>query len=168
MKLLKLTAYFSLLFVILITTSCEREAELRKANFYTKENLILSGAQVMPITSTSTASGTLSLSYDKRVKYLNYTLTWFGLTGPPVRIGVYGPAPEGYAALNFTTSPPGLANPVLTIPTAGLTANGTVSGSFLVEEAALKEQTLLNNLYYIQIHTAAWQAGEIRSQIKFQ
>ena len=166
MKLLKLTAYFSFLFIILITTSCEREAELRKANFYSKEDLILTGAQERPIISTSTGSGTLSVSYDKRTKFLNYKLNWFGLTGAPIRIGIYGPAPEGYAALNSSLS--GLANPVFQLPVAGLTATGTLSGSILVEEAAIKEQSLLNHLYYVNIHTAVWQAGEIRTQIKFQ
>lgn len=166
MKLLKLTAYFSLFFVILITTSCEREAELRKVNYSSKEDLPMTGAQERPIISTSTATGTLSVSYDKRVKYLNYKISWSGLTGNPIGIGIYGPVPEGYAALNATLTGP--ANPVWNIPVTGLTANGTISGSVLVEEVALKEQSLLNHLYYVNIRTAAWPLGEIRSQIKFQ
>lgn len=166
MKLLKLTAYLSLFFVVLTTTSCEREAELKKANLYAKDDLPMTGAQERPIISTSTAIGTLSVSYDKRVKYLNYKITWTGLTGAPASIGIYGPVPEGYAALNASLS--GLANPVWNIPVTGLTANGTISGSVLVEEAAIKEQSLLNHLYYVNIRTAAWPAGEIRSQIKFE
>jgi hypothetical protein len=165
MKLLKLTAYFSLFFVILMTTSCEREAELRKANFFSKDELPMTGAQERPIISSSTATGTLSVSYDKRVKYLNYKISWTGLTGAPASIGIYGPVPEGYAAL---TAVGGLASPIWNIPVTGLTATGSISGSVLVEEAAVKEQTLLNHLYYVNIRTSAWPAGEIRSQIKFE
>src|SRR5689334_419916 len=98
MKLLKLTALCSLLLCLLITSSCEKEAEQKKVNVYSKTDLIMTGAQSRPI-STSTATGNLSVYYDKRTKQLNYTITWTGLSGAPTSIAMYGPAPEGYAAL---------------------------------------------------------------------
>jgi hypothetical protein len=164
MKLLKLTAFCSFLFVILLTTSCEKEAELKKVNVYTKDDIIMTGAQNRPV-STSTGSGTLSVYYDKRSKSLSYKLNWFGLTGNPTGINMYGPAPEGYMAFNANLTP---ASPLFSASVTGLTASGSQSGAVFVDGVAIKEQTLLNQLYYFTIRTAAWPGGEIRGQVKFQ
>jgi hypothetical protein len=164
MKLLKLTALCSLLLCLLITSSCEKESEQKKVNVYSKSDLIMTGAQSRPISAT-TGSGTLSVYYDKRTKQLNYTITWFGLSGAPTSIAMYGPAPEGYAAL---TSAGGLAGPLHSVPQTGFTASGTYSGSVIIDNTVIKEQTLLNYLYYFSIKTAAYPAGEIRAQVKFQ
>lgn len=164
MKLLKLTAYCSFLFVILLTTSCEKEAELKKVNVYTKDDIIMTGAQNRPV-STSTGSGTLSVYYDKRSRSLGYKITWFGLSGNPTGISLYGAAPEGYMAFNSNLTP---ASPIFSASTTGLTASGSISGFIYVDNVAIKEQTLLNQLYYFSIRTAAWPGGEIRGQVKFQ
>jgi hypothetical protein len=164
MKLLKLTAYLSFLFAILLTTSCEKEAELQKVNVYTKDDIMMTGAQARPV-STSAGSGLLSVYYDKRANFLNYTIQWFTLSGAPTGIGLYGPAPEGYIALTPAGAP---AAPIWSASVNGLTANGKISGSIQIDGVALKEQTLLNGLYYISIRTAAWPGGEIRTQVKFQ
>jgi hypothetical protein len=169
MKLLKLTVLSSLLFSFLLTTvSCEKEEEKKKANLYTKSDLIMSGAQAVPV-SNSTGSGTLSVSYDKRNKILNYTVTWFGLSGNPTSLGIYGPAPAGFLALTATGTPaPALVSitPSLGLPAA---ASGTYKGSILFDGTILREQHLLNYLYYIRVNTAAYPVGgEIRTQIKFQ
>ena len=56
--------------------------------------------------------------------------------------------------------------PTNTIPTFG--ATGKVSGTMLADGVVVKEQDLLNGLYYMNIHTAANGGGEIRAQIEFQ
>jgi len=124
----------------------------------------MTGAQNVPI-SIATATGNISVSYDKRKKWLNYTITWSGLTGAPTGIGIFGPAPVGYAALTPTGT---LAPAQVTIATTGLQAAGTFTGSVLIDDIKLRESDLLNHLYYVRITTAAAPAGAIRGQIKFQ
>jgi hypothetical protein len=165
MKLLKLTAYCSFLFVILFTTACEPEDELQKVNVYTKDDIIMTGAQNRPV-STSTGSGLLDVYFDKRNRTLAYTIEWFGLTGAPTGISMYGPAPEGYMAFTNTLTP---AAPVYSVPSvSGFGVSGSTSGFVLVDGVAVQEQTLINQLYYFTIRTAAWPGGEIRGQVKFQ
>ena len=168
MKLLKLTVLTSLLFAALATmSSCEKEAEKKKANVYTKTDIIMTGAQAVP-QSTSTGSGTLSVSYDKRTKLLNYTVNWFNLSVKPTSIGIYGPAPAGYMAFTPTLAP---APPVVNVPlSSSVTTTGSYTGSVLFDGTVLKEQHLLNYHYYVRVNTtpATYPGGEIRGQIKFQ
>jgi hypothetical protein len=165
MKLLKLTALFLALSGFILTNfSCEKENDERRRYEYVKENLVMNGAQSVP-TSPSTATGKLSVYYNKRAKTLYYALNWSGLTGNVTSIGIHGVAPEGYAAL---TPAGGLAPALHSVSGTGLGTSGTYVSSVILDEAVLKEQTLLNQLYYVRINTAAVPTGEIRAQIKFQ
>jgi CHRD domain len=158
MKLIKLTALTSLLFVFIIgASSCEKNAEKKKNTDYQKNDIPMTGPKVVP-TSASTALGSLSVFYTKETRLLTYSFTWSGLSGNPTGIGIYGLAPAGYAT----------ATKVQTISTSGKLATGSASGTLLADEAVVKEQNLLNGLYYVQITTAAYPAGEIRAQIIFQ
>ena len=161
MKLIRLTALTTLAFALLIgTSSCEKNAEKKKTTDYQKNDIPMTGAKVVP-TSASPALGTLNVFYTKETRLLNYSFSWSGLSGnPSVGIGVYGPVPEGFAV-----SP---TAPVQTISTSGLTSTGTKSGVLLADGVVIKEQDLLNGMYYIQLRTPAYPAGEIRAQIKFQ
>jgi hypothetical protein len=160
MKLIKLTALTSLLFVFVFgTSSCEKNAEKKKMTDYQMNDIPMTGAKVIP-TSVSTALGKLSVFYTKETRLLSYTMMWSGLSGnPSVGIGIYGPAPEGFAV-----SP---TAPVQTITTTGLLATGTYSGTLLADGFVVKEQDIVIGMYYIQLRTAAYPAGEIRAQIKF-
>jgi hypothetical protein len=158
MKLIKLTALTSLLFVLITgISSCEKNAEKKKNTDFLKNDIPMTGAKVVP-TSASPALGSLSVSYTKETRILNYSFTWSGLSGNPTGIGVHGLAPEGYAAS---------ATPVQTISTSGKLATGNYSGNLLADGSVIKEQDILNGYYYIQIKTAAFPNGEIRAQIKF-
>jgi hypothetical protein len=161
MKLLKLTALPSLLFALLFfVASCEPDAELKKTTDFQKRDIPMTGANVVP-TSASPALGKLNVFYTKETRILTYDFNWSGLSGnPTVGIGVYGVAPEGYAV-----SP---TAPIQTISTTGATTTGTRSGTLLCDGVVIKEQDLLNGMYYIMLRTAAYPAGEIRAQIKFQ
>ena len=159
MRWIKLTALTSFLFAsLLIISSCERYDELKKIAIYSKTGIVMSGAQEIPV-SASTATGTLDVTYSKSSKTLNYTFKWSGLTGVPNGIGIYGLAPVGYAV-----SP---ASPIQTISLTGLTASSSYSGSLAVDGVFIKEQDLLNELFYINIRTVANPGGEIRAQIRF-
>lgn len=159
MKWIKLTAY-SLFVFSLGLASCEPDAEMKKTTDFQKNDIPMTGANVVPL-STSAATGKLNVFYSKETRTLNYSFNWTGLTGSPsVGIGVYGRAPEGYAVSPLT--------PVQTISTTGATATGTRSGTLLADGVVINEQDLLNGMYYIMLRTAAFPAGEIRAQIKFQ
>ena len=161
MKLLKLTALPSLLLALLfLVASCEPDAELKKTTDFQKRDIPMTGAQVIP-TSASPALGKLNVFYTRETRILTYDFTWSGLSGnPTVGIGVYGLAPEGYAVSPTT--------PIQTISTTGTTTTGSRSGTLLCDGVVIKEQDLLNGMYYIMLRTAAYPAGEIRAQIKFQ
>lgn len=194
MNLFKLTALASLCFVLITTiASCEKDSEKNKINAYSKSDIPVTGAQVAPTASPTTGLGTLSVSYDRRVGNLNYTLTWSGLSDSVVAIRVNGPAPIGYPLLNasftgasptlFTTTPYIVLQQFTGATTAPFKAlypsTGTYTGTLQVDGVKVKEQDLLNGLYYITIHTKTllpvsgtgtylyrW-FGEIRGQIQF-
>jgi hypothetical protein len=169
MKLLKLTVLYALFFSLVLTTnSCEKESDRRKQNEFVNENIPMNGKESAP-QSPSTATGSLSVYYNRRAKTLEYLFTWSGLTGNPTSFGIYGPSPEKYPALvtPSASNPTGLAPALLPISSTGYGTSGTYSGSVILDGTVLKEGTLLNNLYYVRINTAAIPYGEIRGQIKF-
>jgi hypothetical protein len=160
MKWIKLTAYASILFGGLLSLgSCEKEAEAKKGTHYTKTGIILSGAQETPATPSS-ALGTMDVTYIKGTKTLTYKVTWSGLTAAPQAMHIHGLAPTGFAAPVLQT--------IISAPNVNFPASGTYSGTLLVDGVVVKEENLLNGLYYVNIHTPMYPAGEIRGQIRFQ
>ena len=194
MKLFTLTALGSLSFALFMgLTSCEREAEKQKVNVYTKTDITGTGAQIAPNASPSTGLAKLSVNYDKRTKLLNYTITWSGLTDSVIAIRLNGPAPVGFSALKtgFTVAA-GDSNSFNTTPytviqqTTGVSprplapAAGSFTGSLPIDEVVAKEMDLLNQYYYVTLHTKTilpvpgasrfffrW-FGEVRAQVVFQ
>jgi hypothetical protein len=164
MRWTKLTAFTALLFLFCFAlNSCKPDELVKPPTTYLKTGIILSGAQQNP-PNPSVATGILNVNYSKVTKTLTYDFTWSQLTGNPTGIGIYGLAPVGYSVF-----PPAPATaPIQTISTTGATAaGGSRSGSLLVDGVHVKEEHLLNELYYINIRTAAYPAGEIRAQIRF-
>lgn len=195
MKLFKLTALASLCFALTSTIiSCEKDSEKDKVNAYSKSDIPVTGAQVAPVASPTAGLGSLSVSYDKRVGIINYSLTWSGLSDSVIAIRVCGPAPVGYPILNpsFTgANPTGITttpyivlqelNGVTTqAPTKAFRpSTGSYTGTLLVDGVKVRQQDLLNGLYFITVHTKTtlpvsgsgaflyrW-FGEIRGQIRF-
>ena len=139
-------------------SSCEKNAEKKKTTDYQKNDIPMTGAKVVP-TSASPALGNLNVFYTKETRLLNYSFSWSGLSGNPTGVAIYGPVPEGFA-INPGT-------PIQTISTSGLTTTGSKSGNLLADGVVIKELDVLNGMYYVQIRTAAYPAGEIRAQVKF-
>jgi hypothetical protein len=123
-------------------------------------------SEVPPTTSTGTGTATYTIADTPNGKTVSYTITYSGLSGPPVashiHVGAAGTAAAGNVVVPFT------------LPT-GLGASGTFSGTFI--EANIKAQTnppvttmvdLLGQIgagnTYTNIHTTANGGGEIRGQ----
>ena len=152
----KLIVFISLLLPLFFAISSCVPGELTKpSTTYSKRDIVMSGAQEIP-SNPSAGIGYLNVSYSKATKVLSYDFSWSGLSGPASAAHIHGLAPTGYVA--------GVAQAF-----SGLTAaaSGTFSGTVLVDGVKIKEEDLLNGLYYVNIHTATYSGGEIRGQINF-
>ncbi|WP_024510498.1 CHRD domain-containing protein [Bradyrhizobium sp. ARR65] len=108
----------------------------------------LDGKSEVPPT-TSTGTGTADIDYDPASKKLSWTVTYSGLTGPATAAHFHGPAEAGKNA--------GVA---VAIPNA---TSSPVKGSATLTDAQAAD--LEAGKYYVNIHTSANPAGEIRGQV---
>ena len=156
MKYIKPTAYILFLFSFLFSiTACEKDTNKKVQSEFTVSNVVMNSAQETPA-NASTATGNLNYSYTRETHILSYNFSWTGLTGVPVAMHIHGLAPKGFAASVFQTF------------TGFKSATaGSYTGTLLIDGVSIKEQDLLNGLYYVNIHTAANPGGEIRGQISF-
>jgi hypothetical protein len=116
--------------------------------FADKMKVTLDGkAEVPP--NTSAGKGTADLDFDAASKKLSWKLTYSGLSGAPTAAHFHGPAEAGKNA--------GVA---VAIPNAG---SSPVEGSATLTDAQAAD--LMAGKYYINVHTAANPAGEIRGQV---
>jgi len=163
---LKLTAIPALLFTVLLATSCEKDDLDPKAD-YAKTAIPMTGAQVVPA-STSPGTGSLDVSYSIKNKILSYTFTWSGLRDTITGVAIHGPAPTGYASATIKQALPGFGSDLKANQATYPFQGGKYTGTVVIDNVVLKEQDLLNHLYYLNIRTKAGPAGEIRGQIRFQ
>jgi hypothetical protein len=162
MKWIKLTAFTTILFAFLLSiSSCEKDEQKKIQTDFSKTGIVLSGAQETP-SNPSAATGSMDVFYTRETRILTYSVKWSGLTGNPILMHIHGLAPTGFAA-NVVQTILSAANPT-TFPAN----NGKYSGTLLVDGVVVKEQDLLNGLYYMNIHTPTYPGGEIRGQIVFQ
>lgn len=124
---------------------------------YSAKNLPMSGAQEVPQRATP-AEGLIDVEYDKRDRYLNYTVKWANLTGNPTGAHIHGPAARGANA--------GIKHDFFNI--FPRTQAGVFQYSVLVDGISIKEDSLLKGYYYFNIHTPMYPGGEIRGQIEFK
>lgn len=150
MRLLKLIAalfLFSCAFV-----SCDKEVYLEPGEYSGFSNM--TGSQEVPAVTT-TAAGTIRVTYSQRTKILSYTITFSGLTGNPTGAHIHGLAERG-------------VNAGVVQSFSGFPANtiGSYTGTLLVDGVKVTEEHLLGGKYYANIHTAANTSGQIRGQIE--
>lgn len=135
-------------------TACKKDKETVTVNnpvYNLRGNA--SGAQEAPNKVTTSATATITGTYNKETNALSYTINWTGLTGGnPTAAHFHGPADPGAAApviLGFTGFP--------------ATTSGSFSGTATLTEA--QEADFMNGLWYYNIHNATYGAGEIRGQV---
>jgi len=167
MTKIKLTALPIIIFsAIIVLGSCNRK-DRENASTFSKSGIVMNAAQENNAANTSTAVGTLSVTYNKGSKILAYNFSWSGLTGPVTASHIHGLASAGFNAGIFQTFTLGQIVPCKVGGVAGPTSCGSYSGNLFIDGYAIKEQDLLNGMYYVNIHTAAYGGGEIRGQITF-
>ncbi|MBD0331516.1 MAG: CHRD domain-containing protein [Chitinophagaceae bacterium] len=152
--------YFCCLLTMFFLWGCEKKEEGRT---FENHNITLNGEQETPPTP-STATGEMDATYDQKTKFLSYTVTWSGLTGPVTLMHIHGFADPGFAAgpiQNIITPSSGIDVPNAT----KYGTSGSISARLFIDGVAIKEAHLLAGKLYINIHTSTYPAGEIRGQI---
>jgi CHRD domain-containing protein len=109
----------------------------------------LSGRAEVPKTD-SKGKGKLDATFDTQTKAFNYTLTFSGLSGPATAAHIHGPANRAQSA--GVLAPLGDKSPT-----------SPISGSVTLTDDQAK--MLQSAKLYVNVHTAANPAGEIRGQI---
>lgn len=181
MKLLKLIVLpISLFASLVVLNSCESDAEMDRTTDFEKKDIVMSPAQEpqgLPVPSTGI--GKMDVFYTKDTRTLTYKVTWSGLSDSVVAMHIHGVAPIGYNAgiVQHIISGVGASSGTNGGQfSAQLVANGpyrfsktgTISGTMQVDDVVIKEQDVLNGMYYLNIHTKTNPGGEIRGQIVFQ
>lgn len=172
MNWLKLTASsICVLGAAALLTSCEPNAEQKRTTDFEKKGIILSPAQEpQGLAVPSSALGTMDVFYSKETRTLSYSITWSGLTDSVMLMHMHGLAPRGYNAgviQNIVTSSGGIY-PQRTSGRYTFHRNGRLTGTLLADGVFVKEQDILNGMYYVNIHTSTNPSGEIRGQVIFQ
>ncbi len=107
----------------------------------------INGASEVP-TNASTANGSATAKFDKATKILTLNMTYGGLTATNMHIHKAPAGVSGGVLFGIGTSP--------------YSYNINYTSPAL---PAGQEDSLMNNLDYLNIHTAAFPAGEIRGQL---
>jgi hypothetical protein len=134
----------------------------------------LSGAKQRPVPNASTATGQAVVIVEQGGE-LSYNVTWAGLSGAPTGVHIHGPADAeetAEALVDFSNLPSGSTN-----QTSNLQPDGFASGNLDVTAGSLITPTVSGDslmklmsagLLYVEVHTAAYPNGEIRTQLKKQ
>ena len=99
--------------------------------------------------STAAAKGDATVTYDTASKQVTWRITYSGLSGNPTAAHFHGPAQPG-------------ANAGVAVPIPNVAASPAQGSATLTDAQAAD---LLAGRYYVNIHTAANPAGEIRGQV---
>ncbi len=139
----------------LILSACSKD-DPPASTLITKTGLQVTTAQEFPaIPNPSSASGTMDITYEKTTRLLTWKVTWTNLSDTITASHIHGTAKAGASAgvkVGFD------------IPNKAA-LSGSYSGSTTVDGVFIKEDSLLMNFYYINIHTKKNPGGEIRGQI---
>jgi hypothetical protein len=149
-RMLSLSAIIATTMLVFVACEKEDDDDMDDPQTYSLSGNA-SGSQEVPAVTTS-ATGSLSGSYNSATNTLNYNITWTGLSNVVSGIHFHGPALVGAEA--------GVIHG-LTITTNGVA--GTSTGSLIIADST--ESHLLAGKLYYNIHTALNPDGEIRGQV---
>ncbi len=158
---------FSTLFILnalFIFSSCDKEN--KDARVYTA-TLTINAQQEVP-TNPSTATGTITVDYNQKTSYLNFSAEWSGLTDSLRAMHIHGFADPGVNApviQNIIASGSASTGVTIANPGPAFIKSGKISGRLLIDGSVVKEGDLLAGKLYFNIHTKTYRDGEIRAQI---
>ena len=109
----------------------------------------LAGAQEVPPVATS-ATGEAEVRYEPKGGVLHWRVTHRGLSGPVTGAHIHGPAGPGQ-------------NAGILVPFDNVGAN-PITGQFRITPEQLGQ--LSSGQWYVNLHTAAHPAGEVRGQLR--
>jgi hypothetical protein len=116
--------------------------------FADKYKATLDGKSEVP-PNASTGTGMADIDYDPASKKLSWKLTYSGLSGPATAAHFHGPAEAG-------------KNSGVAVAIPGATSSPAEGSATLTDAQAAD---LAAGKYYVNVHTAANPAGEIRGQV---
>jgi hypothetical protein len=143
---------------LLLAMFCALAAAISSATGQVHLTASLDGAQEVPSVSTA-ARGTGSFQFNDDFTELRYTVVYQGLSGTLT------------AGAHFHLGRPGATGGIVkAIAPSGAPASGTIAGSWRSSDAtqpltAALVESLLTGRVYVNLHTAANPAGEIRGQV---
>jgi hypothetical protein len=111
----------------------------------------LSGAQQVPAVD-SPGKGVANLTYDAATRVITWTITYNGLSGPVTMAHFHGPAAQGENA-----------SPQIWLTVKGAPVENPIKGQATLTPDQAKD--LAAGKWYVNLHTAAHPAGEIRGQV---
>ena len=141
---------FSMLVVPVLFVSCDDDDDIDDIVLTISGNA--SGAQEVPAVTT-TASGTLSGTFNDNTNELQWAISWNGLSGDVVAAHFHGPAAAG------TNAPPVIPINI----TSSYGSSGSLTGTEILD--ATVEGYLKAGTFYYNLHTATYPNGEIRGQV---
>lgn len=149
----KTTAWLIFFFLpfALVLSACDEDDDDTPSNEVKFENIALTGENERPAVTTPN-TGVFNGTYNKDTNQISYTVTWTGFTATNMHfhkadINSFGPP---VIPIEKKGTPPAYTSP-LSETTRTLTD--------------AEEADLLNGLWYINIHSSQYPAGEIRGQL---
>lgn len=131
-----------LLFVLIGVASCKKTDTTEMSSTVSYSGTFVKSAD----TVVTSASGTVSATFDLTSRVLSYTVTWSGLTSNAANMHFHDAGPVIYPITGFAEA-----------------SSGTLSGS--VTLTAAQASDLASGKIYVQIHTVNIPLGEILANL---
>jgi hypothetical protein len=113
--------------------------------------VVLTGGQEVPPVN-STGKGVANLTYDPATRVITWTISYEGLSGPVTMGHFHGPAAQGESA-----------SPQIWVTVKGATVENPIKGQATLTPEQVHDLTA--GKWYLNLHTAAHPAGEVRGQV---
>ena len=126
------------------------EAGLSEAAPQTFKVVLTGGQEVPPVNAAG--KGVANLTYDPATHLIIWTISYEGLSGPVTMGHFHGPAGQGESA-----------SPQIWVTVKGAPVENPIKGQATLTDEQARD--LAAGKWYVNLHTAAHPAGEIRGQV---